>query len=122
MASFSVWAPAGLSTATATAIVNAILFTPPQTKVWNQVYTDTFIILGIALFIFAIVSTFFRLSVSVLSIIALTLAALAEIWLAVKAFHIFFAKKYGSLQIIVYLCTLEWIPLLVLGIFLIQSN
>lgn len=103
-------------------IVNAILFTPPQTKVWNQVYTDTFIILGIALFIFAIVSTFFRLSVSVLSIIALTLAALAEIWLAVKAFHIFFAKKYGSLQIIVYLCTLEWIPLLVLGKLLIQSN
>ena len=103
-------------------LVNAILFTPPQAKAWNQVYSDTFIILGIALFLFAIVGTFFSLSAYTLSIIALTLVAVAETWLAVKAFYIFFVKKYGSLHFIVYLCTLEWIPLLVLVKFLVQSN
>lgn len=103
-------------------IVNAILFTPPQTSAWNQVFTDTFIILGIALFPFAVVGTFFNLSTSTLSIIALTMIAVAEIWLSVKAFHIFFVKKYGGLQLLLYLCTLEWIPLLVIGKFFIQKG
>jgi len=103
-------------------LVNAILFTPPQTAAWNQVYTDTFIIMGIVSFLYAVAGTFFPLSAHVLAIIALTMVLLAEIWLSVKAFHIFFAKKYGGLHLIVYLCTLEWIPLLVLGKFYIQSS
>ena len=37
-----------------------------------------------------------------------------------KAFHIFLAKKYGGLQLFVYLCTLELIPLLLVGKALVQ--
>ncbi|MBR4337331.1 MAG: DUF4271 domain-containing protein [Bacteroidaceae bacterium] len=103
-------------------IINAILFTPAQTLAWNQVFTDTFIISGIALYPFAVVGTFFNLSASTHSIIALTMAAVAETWLSVKAFHIFFVKKYGGLQLLLYLCTLEWIPLLVIGKFFVQKG
>lgn len=103
-------------------LVGAILFTPQQTAAWNQVYTDTFIFTGIVSYLFAIAGAFFPLPPRAHVIIALTIAMLAETWLAVKAFHIFFVKKYGGLHLIVYLCTLEWIPLLVLGKFFIQSS
>jgi len=96
-------------------VVNIILSTPQQTNEWNQVYTDTFIILGILALVYALVGLFFNVSVSVLSLMALALLVFVEIWLSFKAFHIFFLKKYGGLLLIVYLCTLEWIPLLVVG-------
>ena len=103
-------------------LVGAILFTPPQTAAWNQVYADTFIITGLVSYLFAIAGAFFPLPPSALAIVALAILLLAETGLSVKAFHIFFVKKYGGLLLIVYLCTLEWIPLLVLGKFFVQSG
>ena len=102
--------------------VNSILFFPLQRKEWNKVYADTFIMLGIVLFFFAVVSTFFHLSANMFSIITLTMVAVAETWLSVKAFHIFFGKKYGGLHLLLYLCTLEWIPFLAIGKFFVQSS
>ena len=101
-------------------LVNAILFTRQQLVAWNQVYADTFILTGLAWFVFAVVTTFFSLPLTVVTVIALTLVCMAEIWLAVKAFHIFFVNFYGGLQLFIYLCTLEWIPLLVLAKFFIR--
>lgn len=101
-------------------LVNAILFTRQQSAAWNQVYADTFILTGFVWFLVAVVTTFFSLPVTAITVIALTLVCVAEIWLAVKAFHIFFVNFHGGLQLIIYLCTLEWIPLLVLAKFLIR--
>ena len=103
-------------------LVNSILFFSSQRKEWSKVYTDTYIMLGIILFPFAVIGTFFRLSANTFFLITLTIVAVAETWLSVKAFHIFFGKKYGSLHLLLYLCTLEWIPLLVIGKFFVQNN
>jgi len=102
-------------------LVNSILFYPSQRKGWNKVYADTFIILGFALFPLALAGTYFDLSAKAFFIISLTIVAAAEMWLAVKAFHIFFVKKHGGLQLMLYLCTLEWLPLLVIGKFFVQN-
>ena len=102
-------------------LVNSLVFFSRQKNEWTQVYGDTFIMWGLASFAFAVVSTFFSMSFTTFSIIAITIVAAAEIWLSVKAFQIFFAKRYGGLQLLLYLCTLEWIPLLVLGKIFVKN-
>jgi len=96
-------------------IVNTFLYTRVQTNAWNRAYIDIFLFFGIGTFIFAVCGIFFEMSAPLFITCLVVLAVATETALLFKAFHIFFAKKHGYLQLIVYLCTLEWIPLLVMG-------
>ena len=95
------------------AITNRIFFDPTTTKAWEQSYANWSILSSIPLYLVAVVAIFTNLSSqAILLLLVICLAAL-EMCLLYKAFHIFSAKKYGILQIFIYLCTLELMPLLV---------
>lgn len=96
-------------------IVNNTLYSKQQAAAWTQVFGDTCILSGIVFFAFAMCCISFELSTSFVLIGAAVLLGIIEIWLILRAFHIFFTKKYGLLQLFIYFCTLELIPLLVLG-------
>ena len=95
------------------AITNRIFFDLTTTKAWEQSYANWSILSSIPLYLVAVVAIFTNLSSqAILLLLVICLAAL-EMCLLYKAFHIFSSKKYGILQIFVYLCTLELMPLLV---------
>lgn len=82
---------------------------------WENSYANWTILSGIPLYLATVITIFFDLSSAA---VLLTLGAcilLQEICLLYKAFHIFSSKKHGILQLLLYLCTLELIPLLVAG-------
>jgi len=96
-------------------VTNRIFFEPSTVATWEQSYSNWTILSSVPLYLIAVTAVFFDLSSSVVfMLLAIGLGAL-EICLLYKAFHIFSAKKYGILQIFVYLCTLELMPLLVVG-------
>ena len=80
---------------------------------WEHSYSNWAILAGIPLYILAVMAIFFNLAPSTVLWLLGATFILIEICLLYKAFHIFSGKKYGILQLFVYLCTLELIPLLV---------
>lgn len=95
--------------------VNNTLYSKQQAGIWTQIFGDTCIFAGIVFYLFAVACISFEVPSSFVEIGIVILFSLAEIWLIFKSFHIFFVKKYGVLQLFIYFCTLEFIPLLVLG-------
>ena len=102
-------------------IIDAILFSQQEAFAWIQIYTDSFIFLGMGYFVLAVVCTLREMSSTLFVVCFVLLLVLYEIWLLLKAFHIFFSKKYGYFQLTTYLCTLEWIPLLILWKVFIEN-
>ena len=97
------------------AATNRIFFDSITTKTWEQGYACWTILSGIPLYLLAVVAIFFNLSSQSILLLLIACFAILEMCLLYKAFHIFSAKKYGILQIFIYLCTLELMPLLVAG-------
>ena len=96
-------------------MVNWVFFDKAQIVSWRWSYSNWIILSGVFMFVISLSSVFFDLSARALSILLLLYIVLIEICLFFKAFHIFYAKKYGVLLLIVYLCTLELMPLLLAG-------
>ena len=97
------------------AVTNRIFFDHPTTTAWEQNYAGWTILSAIPLYLLCTISLFFNLSDHDILLLLCIGIGLMEICLFYKAFHIFSAKKYGILQIFVYLCSLELMPLLVAG-------
>ena len=97
------------------AITNRIFFDPATTKVWEQSYACWTLLSSLPLYLLAVAALFLNLSAQTVILLLAICLVLLEICLLYKAFYIFSAKKYGILQIFVYLCTLELMPLLVAG-------
>lgn len=95
--------------------VNWVFFDKVQALAWRWSYSNWVILSGILMFVISLSSVFFDLSAHALDILLVLYIVLIEICLFFKAFHIFYAKKYGVLLLIVYLCTLELMPLLLAG-------
>ncbi|MBR5841244.1 MAG: DUF4271 domain-containing protein [Bacteroidaceae bacterium] len=95
--------------------INWVFFDRSQMVAWRQSYANCIMLAGIPMFMLAIASVFLELSQRGLTILLLLCIITLEICLFFKAFHIFCAKKYGVLLLIVYLCTLELMPLLLAG-------
>ena len=95
--------------------VNWVFFDKAHTLSWEQSYADWTLISGIIMYVIALIAVLLDFSAHTLSIWAIAYLVLIEICLFFKSFHIFCIKRYGSLQLIVYLCTLELIPLLLAG-------
>lgn len=96
-------------------VVNWVFFDKAHTLSWEQSYADWTLVSGIIMYVIALLTVLLDFSAHTLIIWAITYIVLIEICLFFKAFHIFCIKKYGSLQLIVYLCTLELMPLLLAG-------
>ncbi len=97
------------------AITNRIFFDSTTTKTWEQGYACWSILSGIPFYLLATISIFLNLPSQAILSLLISLIALLEMCLLYKAFHIFSTKKYGILQIFIYLCTLELMPLFLAG-------
>ena len=97
------------------AITNRIFFDPATTKTWEQSYASWTILSSIPLFLMAVAAIFFNFTPKAIFLLLVIGGGALEMCLLYKAFHIFSVKKYDILQIFVYLCTLELMPLLVVG-------
>ena len=95
------------------AATNRIFFDYSTTATWEQSYAGWTILSAIPLYLLCGTSLFFNLSSHTILLLLGIVGGLLEICLFYKAFHIFSSKKHGILQIFVYLCTLELMPLLV---------
>ena len=96
-------------------IVNWIFFDRQQTLLWHSCYSNWAALSGIPLYICTLFAVFGDWNANFIAWTVLTVLFLVEIGLFFRAFHIFLAKRYGSLQLFVYLCTLEVMPLLFIG-------
>lgn len=97
------------------ALTDRIFFDFATTTAWEQGYACWTILSAIPLYLMTVAAIFFNLSGRAILWMLTIGLILLEMCLLYKAFHIFSAKKYGILQIFVYLCTLELMPLLVAG-------
>ncbi len=96
-------------------ITDRIFFDKPIATAWENSYINWGILSSIPVYLLAVGTLFFDLSSHTVSLLSMICAILLEMCLLYKAFHIFLPKKYGILQLFVYLCTLELIPLLMAG-------
>ena len=88
-------------------------------------FTSSQSILGFLLLITALVALVFREAAEGMLITAGTLYLLARLTFIIKGFRIFYHKIWSLLYFILYLCTLEIVPLIILyitALSLVNSN
>ena len=96
-------------------VINWTFFDVRRARLWRHCYANWLMLSGVIIYPCVIFMVFLDCSANTVANALLIWLILAEICLLFKAFHIFLTKKYGVLQLFVYLCTLELIPLLFLG-------
>ena len=97
------------------AATNRIFFDSSTTALWEYSYAAWTILSSVPLYLLCVLVLFFNVSSRFIFLLLGIEVVILEICLLYKAFHIFSSKKYGILQIFVYLCTLELMPLLMAG-------
>ena len=95
--------------------VNWVFFDRGHIMLWRYYYSNWIILSGISIYLVAAGAVLFDLCSEVIAFLLVLHVSLTEMCLFFKAFQIFSSKKYGGLQLFVYLCTLELIPLLLVG-------
>lgn len=95
--------------------VNWVFFDRGHIMAWRYYYSNWTILSGLSMYLITAGVVLFDLCSGVIAFLMILYVALTEMCLFFKAFQIFSPKKYGVLQLFVYLCTLELIPLLLVG-------
>ena len=96
-------------------IVNSIFFDRKQNEQWFKSQLFLTAMMGIALFPLVMLQCYFNLPMQTALICVIVLLILVKISTFYKCYVIFFRQNSISLQIILYFCTLEIIPLLSLA-------
>ena len=96
-------------------ITDRIFFDKAIQKAWECSYSNWMVLSAIPLYLLTVVVVFFDLAPSTVFWLLGICVVFLEFCLLYKALHIFLTKKYGFLQIFLYLCALELMPLLVVG-------
>ena len=94
--------------------VNWVFFRQEKIFTWQRSYTFLYVMEAMLLLIFALMVMYLPIPHGKVPILAFSLVALVKIVLLFKTYKIFFPKIYGTLHLIVYFCTLELMPLLVM--------
>lgn len=102
--------------------VNWIFFDRDRNERWMDVYFFINYLMGIVLFPLVLLVVYFDLQPQSIILYVGIVAILYIIVLFYKCFSIFFREKYGFLYLIVYFCTLEIVPFLLLWKVLIVVN
>lgn len=100
---------------------NKTLFPNCDIHNWNQSRLFINSLIGIAFLPILLLNVYFDLNIEMTASYMLTVMLIAEILLFFKADRIFFNKTTLKLHIFLYLCTLEIIPILLLGAILLQT-
>ncbi len=101
-------------------IVNTVFFGTGKNREWLQALLFVTSLEGVALFPVVLVQVYFGLSLESVYICAVSILLLSKILAFYKCFSIFFRHRGGFLQIILYFCALEIVPLAALWGALIQ--
>lgn len=101
-------------------IVNTVFFGTGKNREWLQALLFVTSLEGVALFPVVLVQVYFGLSLESVYICAVSIILLSKILAFYKCFSIFFRHRGGFLQIILYFCALEIVPLAALWGALIQ--
>ena len=101
-------------------LVNNVFFGRRNSAVWLKSVMFAVSMEGVALFPLVLLMSYFDLSVQNAMAYVAFVIALVKISLLYKAFVLFFRQKAFFLQIILYFCALEIVPLLSLGGILVK--
>ena len=103
--------------------VNWVFFDKKKNEQWNRSQLFIFSIEGVALFPLVMLQVYFDLSMKSAVIYAVIVIILVKILSFYKCYDIFFRRLGVFLQIILYYCALEIIPMLSLGaVLMIVGN
>ena len=102
--------------------VNWIFFQRDKIFTCQRAYTFFYAVGALLSFVLAVVVVYLPVSPREILIMTLSLVFLVKIMLLFKTYQLFFPKLYGTLHLIVYFCTLELMPLLVLVQFLAYAG
>ena len=94
--------------------VNWIFFRSEKIFTWQRAYTFIYVAEAMLFLLLALVVAYLPISPEEMFLMAFCLVFFVKLVLLFKTYQIFFPKMYGSLHLIVYFCTLEIMPLLVL--------
>lgn len=96
-------------------MIGYIFLTPTTLKMGKESYFNIVSILGVILFPLLILQIYVPVGLyNLIEIISLVMCLSACILVIIKLFQIFFHKTVASFYILLYLCTLEILPLIVL--------
>ncbi|MBO7119170.1 MAG: DUF4271 domain-containing protein [Bacteroidaceae bacterium] len=94
--------------------VNWVFFRSEKIFTMHRVYTFIYVAEALLSLMLALVVAFLPVPHDEVLILSLCLVIFVKTVLLFKTYQIFFPKMYGTLHLIVYFCTLEIMPLLVL--------
>ena len=96
-------------------VIAYVFLTPSSQKLARESYLNIVSVLGVSLFPFLILQIYIPSYLyNTIEIISLILCIAACILVIIKLFQIFFHKIVASFYILLYLCTLEILPLIIL--------
>jgi len=96
-------------------VIGYVFLDSANSKMAKEGYFNVFSFLGISLFPFLIIQIYIPYNFNgAIEIISLILCAIAYVLIITKLFQIFFHKIIASFYILLYLCTLEFLPLFAL--------
>ncbi|MCL1625946.1 DUF4271 domain-containing protein [Bacteroides caecicola] len=101
---------------------NRIFFDKERTTAWTEAYFDIIIVTGFLLFPTVLLIVFFNLSGSPSRLLILITLLLIKILLFYKCIRNFFNHFHGILHLILYFCTLEMVPDLLLWKGIVYMN
>lgn len=105
------------------AIVNNVFFDGKKNRQWMKSFLFITSIEGVSLFPLVVVWTFFDISIQNAVIYVVIVISIVKILELFKCFLIFFRQNVVKLQIILYFCTLEIIPMALLwGALVFTAN
>lgn len=94
--------------------VNWVFFRNEKIFTWTRAYTFLYVVEAMLCLVLALVVEYLPVPHEEVLVFAICLIFLVKILLLFKTYQIFFPKMYGTLHLIVYFCTLELMPLLVM--------
>lgn len=105
------------------ALVDWVFFEQKKNTEWNRVFLFLCAMEGVCLFPMIMLLAYFDLSISAAVVYTSAVVILFKILAFYKTYMIFFEKRGAFLQIILYFCALEIMPLIALwGVLMTMSN
>lgn len=95
-------------------IVNNILFSSKKNIQWQRSHIYLISIEGVMLFPALLMQAYFAVSMEIVTIYAAVVLIIVKILTLFKCWYIFFSRNVVKLQIILYFCALELVPMLFL--------
>lgn len=102
--------------------VNWVFFDSAQNRRWVESSLLTVSLMGLLLFVVALLVVYFGMTFQVLKVVAVLLVAIFKLLQLVKCKQIFFNYPFSQVHLIVYFCTLELMPVLLLWKALVYFN